>query len=62
MLFEGTQVSVGRGTEQPFQIYGSPWTENLPYKFTPKPSYGAKDPFLNGKLCYGEDLPIILRI
>jgi uncharacterized protein YbbC (DUF1343 family) len=45
MLFEGTQVSVGRGTEQPFQIYGSPWTENLPYKFTPKPSYGAKDPF-----------------
>ncbi|MBP2616410.1 exo-beta-N-acetylmuramidase NamZ domain-containing protein [Chryseobacterium jejuense] len=55
-FFEGTQVSVGRGTEQPFQIYGSPWTENLPYKFTPKPSYGAKDPFLNGKLCYGEDL------
>jgi uncharacterized protein YbbC (DUF1343 family) len=45
MLFEGTQVSVGRGTEQPFQIYGSPWTENLPYQFTPKPSYGAKDPF-----------------
>ncbi|WP_336686069.1 DUF1343 domain-containing protein [Chryseobacterium bernardetii] len=55
-FFEGTQVSVGRGTELPFQIYGSPWTENLPYKFTPKPSYGAKDPFLNGKLCYGEDL------
>lgn len=55
-FFEGTQVSVGRGTDQPFQIYGSPWTESLPYKFTPKPSYGAKDPFLNGKLCYGEDL------
>lgn len=55
-FFEGTQVSVGRGTELPFQIYGSPWTENLPYKFTPKPSYGAKDPFLNGKLCYGENL------
>lgn len=55
-FFEGTQVSVGRGTDQPFQIYGSPWTENLPYQFTPKPSYGAKDPFLNGKLCYGEDL------
>ena len=55
-FFEGTQVSVGRGTEQPFQIYGSPWTESLPYQFTPKPSYGAKDPFLNGKLCYGENL------
>lgn len=55
-FFEGTQVSVGRGTSLPFQIYGSPWTENLPFKFTPKPTYGAKDPFLNGKLCYGENL------
>ncbi len=55
-FFEGTQVSVGRGTNLPFQIYGSPWTKNLPFRFTPKPNYGAKDPFLNGKLCYGEDL------
>lgn len=55
-FFEGTQVSVGRGTPLPFQIYGSPWTKNLPYQFTPKPSDGAKDPFLNGQMCYGEDL------
>ena len=55
-FFEGTQVSVGRGTDFPFQIFGSPWTKNLPYKFTPKPNFGAKDPFLNGKLCYGENL------
>lgn len=55
-FFEGTQVSVGRGTDIPFQVYGSPWTEKLPYEFTPKPSYGAKDPFLNGKLCHGENL------
>ncbi len=55
-FFEGTQVSVGRGTDLPFQIYGSPWTKNLPYRFTPKPNFGAKDPFLNGKLCFGEDL------
>lgn len=55
-FFEGTQVSVGRGTELPFQIYGSPWTKSLPYRFTPKPTAGAKDPFLNGKLCYGENL------
>ena len=55
-FFEGTQVSVGRGTDLPFQIYGSPWTTNLPYQFTPKPNVGAKDPFLNGKLCYGENL------
>ena len=55
-FFEGTQVSVGRGTDLPFQIYGSPWTSGLPYKFTPKPGSGAKDPFLNGRLCYGENL------
>ena len=28
----------------------------MPYQFTPKPNFGAKDPFLNGKLCYGENL------
>ncbi len=55
-FFEGTQVSVGRGTDLPFQIYGSPWTKTFQYQFTPKPNSGAKDPFLNGKLCYGENL------
>ena len=55
-FFEGTQVSVGRGTDLPFQIYGSPWLKNMNYQFTPKPNFGAKDPFLNGKLCYGENL------
>lgn len=55
-FFEGTQISLGRGTDLPFQIYGSPWTENMPYQFTPKPNYGSKDPFLNGKLCFGENL------
>ncbi|MCJ8496893.1 DUF1343 domain-containing protein [Chryseobacterium salipaludis] len=55
-FFEGTQVSVGRGTALPFQVYGSPWTKSLPYTFTPRPTAGAKDPFLNGKLCYGENL------
>ena len=55
-FFEGTQVSVGRGTDLPFQIYGSHWTKKMPYQFTPKPNFGAKDPFLNGKLCFGENL------
>lgn len=55
-FFEGTQVSVGRGTDFPFQVYGSPWTKDLSYQFTPRPNFGAKDPFLNGKLCYGENL------
>ena len=55
-FFEGTQVSVGRGTDMPFQIYGSPWTKNGTFQFTPKPNFGAKDPFLNGQLCFGENL------
>ena len=55
-FFEGTQISVGRGTDLPFQIYGSPWTKNFSYQFTPKPNFGAKDPFLNAQLCYGENL------
>lgn len=55
-FFEGTQISVGRGTDFPFQIYGSPWTKSFSYQFTPKPNFGAKDPFLNGKTCYGERL------
>lgn len=55
-FFEGTQVSVGRGTDWPFEVYGSPWTKDLGFSFTPKPNFGAKDPFLNGQVCYGEDL------
>ena len=55
-FFEGTQVSVGRGTDFPFQVFGSPWLKNHQFKFTPKPNFGAKDPFLNGKICNGEDL------
>ncbi|MBB1140844.1 exo-beta-N-acetylmuramidase NamZ domain-containing protein [Myroides sp. WP-1] len=55
-FFEGTNVSSGRGTNLQFQIYGSPFLENMPYRFTPKPNAGSKDPMNNGKLCYGEDL------
>lgn len=55
-LFEGTNVSVGRGTEMQFQIYGSPYLPKNNFSFTPKPNFGAKDPVYNGKLCYGENL------
>ena len=57
-LFEGTNVSVGRGTEKQFQIYGSPFLtkQYFDYTFTPKPNFGAKDPMHNGKECFGEDL------
>ncbi|WP_026730517.1 exo-beta-N-acetylmuramidase NamZ family protein [Flavobacterium denitrificans] len=55
-LFEGTNVSMGRGTETQFQIYGSPYLTKTNFSFTPKPNFGAKDPLYNGKECFGEDL------
>ncbi|TDE49086.1 exo-beta-N-acetylmuramidase NamZ domain-containing protein [Flavobacterium sp. GT3P67] len=55
-FFEGTNVSVGRGTEKQFQIYGSPFLTKSNFSFTPKPNFGAKDPLYNGKECFGEDL------
>lgn len=61
-LFEGTNVSVGRGTENQFQIYGSPYLPKSTFSFTPKPNEGAKDPLYNGKLCYGEDLTKIEKV
>lgn len=55
-LFEGTNVSMGRGTEKQFQICGSPYLTKTNFSFTPKPNFGAKDPLYNGKECFGEDL------
>jgi uncharacterized protein YbbC (DUF1343 family) len=55
-FFEGTQVSVGRGTDKQFQIYGAPFLSIKDYSFVPKPNLGAKDPLHKGKTCYGEDL------
>lgn len=55
-FFEGTNVSLGRGTNKQFQIYGSPDLPKTGFSFTPNPNEGAKDPPLKGKLCYGEDL------
>lgn len=61
-FFEGTNVSVGRGTEKQFQIYGSPYLENHGFSFTPKPNLGAKDPVWNGQECFGEDLSQIEKV
>lgn len=55
-FFEGTNLSMGRGTEKQFQIYGSPFLKNMDFTFTPKPNEGAKDPVHNGVKCFGEDL------
>ncbi|MVO09113.1 DUF1343 domain-containing protein [Flavobacterium sp. TP390] len=61
-FFEGTNVSVGRGTSNQFQIYGSPYLPKNNYSFTPRPNEGAKDPLYNGIICYGEDLTKITKV
>lgn len=61
-LFEGTNVSVGRGTEKQFQVYGSPYLPKNDFSFIPKPNIGAQNPVYNGVLCYGEDLSIYPRV
>ncbi|WP_226388920.1 exo-beta-N-acetylmuramidase NamZ family protein [Penaeicola halotolerans] len=55
-LFEGTDVSVGRGTDFPFQVYGFPDKAYGQFTFTPKAKTGATQPPHKDKLCYGEDL------
>ncbi|MFT4601485.1 MAG: hypothetical protein ACI857_001665 [Arenicella sp.] len=58
-FFEGTEVSVGRGTDIPFQCLGHPKMEvdvleDL-YSFKPEPNDGASKPKLMGETCYGFD-------
>ena len=57
-LFEGTNVSMGRGTELQFQIFGSPFLKSVDYsyEFTPKPNVGAKYPVHENKICTGLNL------
>lgn len=54
--FEATPVSVGRGTDKPFQLYGHPDMKGCDYTFTPRSLPGAKNPPQRGKLCHGKDL------
>ena len=57
-LFEGTNISIGRGTDLQFQIYGSPFldqSKNI-YKFIPKKNNGSKYPKHENVLCFGKNL------
>ena len=54
--FEATPVSVGRGTDHPFQVYGHPALKRRTYTFVPESRVGAKNPPLLGKVCQGVDL------
>lgn len=58
-LFEGTPVSLGRGTEFPFEVYGHPAMKGYSFSFTPKSIAGAKNPPHLNKVCYGMDLRTI---
>lgn len=54
--FEGTPVSLGRGTSTPFQVFGHPDFEGYDFSFTPESRPGAKNPPQLGKKCWGRDL------
>ena len=60
-FFEGTSVSVGRGTDKPFQIVGAPWMPEGTISFTPQGGYGSGHPKHEGVLCQGYDLTIFGR-
>ena len=57
-LFEGTAISVGRGTQFPFQVLGHPeLKDKFSFSFRPESIAGmSDDPPQKGKLCYGIDL------
>ena len=55
-LFEATTVSIGRGTDKPFEFYGHPRFPKMDFSFTPIPTPGAKTPPQMNKLCFGYDL------
>lgn len=54
-LFEGTDVSVGRGTETPFQVYGHPLMTDE-FVFVPRTAEGHRAPLYSDKECHGKDL------
>ena len=54
--FEATPVSLGRGTNFPFEVYGHPDMKGYSFQFTPQSVPGAKNPPQLGKLCHGVDL------
>jgi uncharacterized protein YbbC (DUF1343 family) len=60
-FFEGTNISLGRGTQFPFQVYGSPLLPDKGFSFIPVSVPGAKYPPLEGSKCFGRDLRNAIR-
>ena len=52
-FFEGTNLSEGRGTDKPFEIFGAPSLPKNMYAFTPVSKEGATNPKYLNKICYG---------
>ena len=55
-FFEGTPISLGRGTDKPFQVVGHPDYPDHSFSFTPVAMTSAKNPPMKDKRCYGVDL------
>lgn len=55
-FFEGTALSIGRGTDKQFQVIGHPAFKEMKYTFTPQKNEGAKYPKLENEQCFGIDL------
>lgn len=61
-LFEATTVSVGRGTDRPFEFFGHPRIPHTNFSFTPVSTTGAKNPLHENKVCNGFDLgPSVIK-
>mgnify|MGYP002729819616 FL=1 len=54
--FEGTVVSLGRGTQFPFETYGHPAMTGYSFSFVPRSIPGAKSPQFLNEECHGVDL------
>ena len=54
-MFEGTVMSVGRGTDFPFQVVGHPQYKDSSFYFVPESRTGASSPLYEFKKCYGKD-------
>lgn len=55
-FFEGTTLSEGRGTDRPFEVFGSPLLPETGFSFVPSPREGAKRSKHYGERCNGLDL------
>ena len=58
-LLEPTKVSVGRGTDLQFQVYGHPGFPKTDFSYVPKSNFGSKNPKHKGQICYGENLTTV---